>query len=250
MVAFTRRSQKRPRITFNITLKSAARGLKHAFDLLSRKGLHAPSVQCTFHHNIQEALKHVAEAHFRDLWAVEGKVKDLSELRDKSADELYAMATRIYESRASTAALIKLKSRPRDDQDDVLISSAQFCRDVLNYLDLDDAMRFGDVDRMELPRLLFRYHGGGNSKYALEILEVLQGILREWTPDLKYVMLLYAFFCILKDPIRTIIMRYCWLANTTGRVGGHLPIDMVQEHNIRDIKVISIYCRRRLILDS
>ncbi|KAI0688537.1 hypothetical protein BC835DRAFT_1284427, partial [Cytidiella melzeri] len=33
-------------------------------------------------------------------------------------------------------------------------------------------------------------------------------------------------------------MRFCWLANTTGLENGFLAFDMVQEHNIRDIKVI------------
>ena len=36
---------------------------------------------------------------------------------------------------------------------------------------------------------------------------------------------------------RSFILRYCWLANTTGRAGKFLAFDMVQEHNIRDIKV-------------
>lgn len=32
-------------------------------------------------------------------------------------------------------------------------------------------------------------------------------------------------------------MKYCWLANTTGKRDGFHPIDLLQEHNIRDIKV-------------
>ena len=36
---------------------------------------------------------------------------------------------------------------------------------------------------------------------------------------------------------RDYIKRYCWLANTTGRENSFLPIDLLQEHNIRDIKV-------------
>ena len=38
---------------------------------------------------------------------------------------------------------------------------------------------------------------------------------------------------------RTYIIKYCWLANTTGRRDGFLPIDLLQEHNVRDIKVSS-----------
>lgn len=36
---------------------------------------------------------------------------------------------------------------------------------------------------------------------------------------------------------RDFIMRFCWLANTTGRHNSFLPFDELQEHNIRDIKV-------------
>ena len=36
---------------------------------------------------------------------------------------------------------------------------------------------------------------------------------------------------------RDYIKCYCWLANTTGRENSFLPIDLLQEHNIQDIKV-------------
>ena len=38
-----------------------------------------------------------------------------------------------------------------------------------------------------LPTLLFRFTGGGNSKYATEVLELLQGLHREWPPAVQYV---------------------------------------------------------------
>lgn len=36
-----------------------------------------------------------------------------------------------------------------------------------------------------LPRLLFRFIGGGNHKYAVEIPELLQGLHHEWTEEVK-----------------------------------------------------------------
>jgi hypothetical protein len=36
-----------------------------------------------------------------------------------------------------------------------------------------------------LPHLLFRFIGGRNSNYATEILELLQGLHREWTPEVR-----------------------------------------------------------------
>ena len=54
-------------------------------------------------------------------------------------------------------------------------------------IELDEAMRAGDVGRMQdlLPRLLFCFAGGGSSHYAIKILELLQGLHKEWTPGVK-----------------------------------------------------------------
>lgn len=172
-------------------LTSEGLGLKHAFDLLQRKGLNAPSTQGNFHQKIQEALAHVAEAHFRDLWHVVAKVDDLRKLREKTPQELDRLANEIYDGYASTTAILKyqkIEAEQPDRRDDVLLNSIRFCRDILDYLDLDDAIRAGDVGRMIdlLPRILYRYHGGNNSKYVIEILELFQGLYREWPDDLRY----------------------------------------------------------------
>ncbi len=55
--------------------------LLHAFKLLGRKGLASSSVKGTFHHDIKEALYHIAEARFRDLWCVVRGVENVSDLR-------------------------------------------------------------------------------------------------------------------------------------------------------------------------
>ncbi|KAI0339474.1 hypothetical protein BDW22DRAFT_1456337 [Trametopsis cervina] len=198
-------------------------GLEHAFNVLGRKGLTSPSVQGLFHHTMQEALWHIAEARFRDLWLVVGNVSDLAELRQRTPQQLRALAEKIVDDRASTGALADLKLIPRKEQDDVFMQSVLFCRDILCYLDFDNAMKTGDVGRMRdlIPRLFFRFHGGKNHNYARELLELLQGILHEWPDDLS-----------------SFVMQHCWLANTTGLPGKFLAFDMVQEHNIRDIKHI------------
>ena len=63
-------------------------------------------------------------------------------------------------------------------------------KDVLRYLDLDEAIKYGDVGRMEqaLPHLIFRFSGGANPRYAIELLELFQGIYREWTEEVTYVL--------------------------------------------------------------
>ena len=148
-------------------------GLVHAFDLLKRKGLHSPSVQGNFHHHIKEALYHIAEARIRDLWCIAGDVTKLDELRDQTP----------------TAALNAAKKA----KDDLLYQSTQFVRDMLDYIDFDSAIKSGDVGCLEdhLPRLLLRFAGGSNKNYALEILELMQGLYREWPDDLRYVLHLY-----------------------------------------------------------
>lgn len=39
-------------------------------------------------------------------------------------------------------------------------------------------------------------------------------------------------------------MRFCWLANTTGHENEFLAFDMLQEHNVRDLKVINPFLLR------
>jgi len=165
----------------------ATLGFSHAFDILQRKGLHSTSTKGTFHHTFEEALFVVGAARFRDIWRQAAGVQNLKDLQKKSGAELYDIATRIWESYASTAALVRLGKNDDDDADELLPITIRFNRDLLDYFELDEAMRVGDVGRMEdmLPRLLFRFIGGGNHKYAVEVLELLQGLHREWTEELR-----------------------------------------------------------------
>ncbi len=161
-------------------------GLVHAFDLLKRKGLHSPSIQGNFHNQLREALLHVTEARFRDLWCVVGKVESLRDLRKCSPLELRSLALQIITDYASSEGLFKLTAQ-QERCDDLLYQSIQMARDLLDYMLLDQAISSGDIRLLEdlVPRLLFRYIGGGSSNYTIEILELLQGLHREWPTDLK-----------------------------------------------------------------
>ena len=57
-------------------------------------------------------------------------------------------------------------------------------QDVLQYLVLNDAVGDGDVGLMELllPHMFIWFNGAGKGKYAIEVLELLQGLHKEW-PD-------------------------------------------------------------------
>ena len=165
----------------------AGNGLVHSFELLNRKGLSSPSIQGVFHQNIKEGLTHVAAAHFRDVWCTVGKVKNLKALNKLTPERLEEMATQIVQEFASVRALHSMSARPGDAQDDMLSQAILWNKDILDYLALNDAISLGDIAMIQdlLPRLLFRFVGGTNSKYALEVLELIQGLYREWPEDLQ-----------------------------------------------------------------
>jgi hypothetical protein len=90
-------------------------------------------------------------------------------------EELYAIATKTVDDFASNYALEKLLEKPQGQQDDVLAQALLWNKDILEYLALSDAIKSGDIGMIKdlLPRLLFRFIGGTNAKYALEILELM-----------------------------------------------------------------------------
>ncbi|KAF9787416.1 hypothetical protein BJ322DRAFT_1107483 [Thelephora terrestris] len=201
--------------------KKGSYGFSHAFDIMGKKGLANTATQGTFHYAFEEALKEVATARFRDLWKQVAGVEELNELRDWEPDRLVVTAKKIYGGFASTSAVVELRSEEEDSQDQLLKQMAQFNRDLLEYLELDTAIKMGDVGRIEdmLPRLLLRFVGGRNNKYAIEVLELLQGLNREWS-----------------DNIKEFVRTRGWLVNNSGRRDGFYPIDLGQEHGVRDIK--------------
>ncbi|KAH7924175.1 hypothetical protein BV22DRAFT_1166000 [Leucogyrophana mollusca] len=197
-------------------------GLQQAFDVLQRKGLQKAETKGPFWHHLDEALHHVSEAHLRACWLAVGKVKSLTDLKTKSPRDLYDLAVKLVDENASRKAIARLEHLPESNRDHVKRQFTMFNHDVLVYIELTDAIRNGDVGRMEdlLPILLMRFGGGGNSKYTIEMLELLQGLRREWP-----------------EVIRNHVRDYCWLINRSGKRSGFLPIDQGQEQNIRDIKV-------------
>jgi hypothetical protein len=176
----------------------AGHGLIHAFELLNRKGLQSPTVQGIFHQSLKDGYLHIATARFRDVWSVVGNVESIEELRDLTPEQLHSMATRIVDKFASVRALQPLTDHDDDKQDDVLSQAILWNKDILDYLALSDAIKTGDIQLIEdlLPRILYRFVGGTNSKYALEILELMQGLYREWPDDLRYERFLSLSACL------------------------------------------------------
>ncbi|KAG1744516.1 uncharacterized protein EDB91DRAFT_1236493 [Suillus paluster] len=119
------------------------------------------------------------------------------ELKSKSPTEILTLATTLVDEHASHHAIAKLNHLDEKDRNAVLTQWTMFNVDM------------GDIRRMEdvLPTLLFRFAGGGNSKYTIEILELNH------------------------------VCQHCWLINRSGCPDGWTPIDKGQEQNIGDIKV-------------
>ena len=168
---------------------AAGRGLMQAFTLLKRKGLGSSATKGPFHHDLVEALYHVAEAHIRIDWLTVTKAKCLEELQSWPPAKLLEYAHKLVDEHASSDAANWMDSLPVDRQDEVQRQTILWNRDALHYITLDHAIKRGDVGLMEdmLPTLLFRFTGGGNLKYATEVLELLQGLHREWPPAMRYV---------------------------------------------------------------
>ncbi|KAI0371405.1 hypothetical protein BV20DRAFT_942425 [Pilatotrama ljubarskyi] len=201
---------------------TSGHGLRKAFAHLKRKGLQHVQIKGVFYHDLHEGIEHVTEAHLRACWKKVGGVEKLADLRRHSPQELKALAEELVLRHASNDAVEDLEMLMDGQEDDVLRHAVMWNRDALYYLLLHQAMQRGDIGMMEdlLPHLFFQFSGGGNHKYAVEILELLQGLHREWTPEVK-------------DFVR----QNCWLVNLTGGAEDFQAIDLVQEHTIKDVKV-------------
>ncbi|KAI9070345.1 hypothetical protein FKP32DRAFT_1537291, partial [Trametes sanguinea] len=157
-------------------------------------------------------------------WRRVSGVEKLEDLRGRSPEELRALAEEIVTKYASNDAVEDLEPEMAMDgqHDNEFRQGIMWNRDVLYYLTLDRAMRSGDVGVMEdlLPHMFFRFAGGGNHKYAVEILELLQGIHREWPQE-----------------VTDFVRENCWVVNLSGKANQFQAIDLVEEHTVKDIKV-------------
>ena len=73
----------------------------------------------------------------------------------------------------------------------VKYKTTMMLRDFLHFSVLQYAIKHGDVSVMKsmLPHLFFCFHGGLSSKYAVEMLELIQSFQKEWPEEIQYVYL-------------------------------------------------------------
>ena len=162
-------------------------GFSRAFELLGKKGLWSAKVKGNWFHDFEEVLKEVATAHFLCAWLEITGANSIKDLHSKSPEELKQFAERIVLEFASTIALSRESRRPLPERDELRMEVIRLNRDLLEYLELDDAIKQGHISRMEdlLPSLLYRFQGGNNKLYAIEIMELLQKLHREWVDPVK-----------------------------------------------------------------
>ena len=165
----------------------AGTGFSRAFEVLGKKGLASAKVKGNWFHDFEEALKEIATAHFLCAWLEITGASSIGELRSNSPEELVQFAERIILELGSTAALIRESRKPSPRRDELWMQVVQLNRDFLEYLELDDAIKQGHVSRMEdlLPSLLYRFQGGNNKLYVVEVMELLQKLHKEWIDDVK-----------------------------------------------------------------
>jgi len=129
---------------------AAGQGLMQVFTLLKRKGLGNSAMKGPFHHDLVEALYHVAEAHVQIDWLTVTKAKCLGELRSCSPDELLIYAHKLVNEHASSNAVDRMDALPVDRQDEVQWQTILWNWDVLHYITLDHARALeARVVRME-----------------------------------------------------------------------------------------------------
>ena len=166
---------------------SVGLGLRKAFETLGRKGLLKAETKGVFWHHLDEALWHTGEAFFLSLWMTVAGVSDLTDLTSKTPQDILLLLNDIFDNHISHRAQHMFDSLPENQRDDLKRQMAMFGADLLTYFDLREAMRIGDVGRMEdlLPLMLFRFTGGGNHKYATEVMELLHNLRCEWPEELR-----------------------------------------------------------------
>jgi len=165
---------------------AAGRGLMHAVALLSRKHLGTVQIKGPFYHHLHELILHVAEAHFRSCWKVIAGVPSIRDLHTRTPAELLQYAEALITQLASSNLFEDEGTKKDKERDEVFKQTVRWNRDVLQYIELHEAIQCGDIGWMEdlLPTLLMRFAGGGNGKYAIEVLELLQGLHCEWPSEL------------------------------------------------------------------
>jgi hypothetical protein len=168
-------------------------------------------------HAADELLRNVFDGMILRLWKEELKI-DSSKTLDTLGENQDTTTMLDQVSTAAEAIRTRYLVRPdanRKAYGNANTNAALFIRDMLVYIELGDAIKQGDVGRIEavLAPITIMFQAGGTKNYANLLLRLAFDIRHTWTEQ------------------RTDAIFSSWLVNTTGKVGGFIPSDLYQEHN-------------------
>ena len=169
-------------------------GFAQASEKLQVKGVATASVKGPYHYSMERLILQVLAARILDTFMIKLKVATVEQLcerlRHRSPDTLITLAQSIMSQYFSTSSLVWHDSMPSSEHDQVLNQNIMMNRDLLEYAITHKlAISRGDVGLVEalIPRRLLRYAGGGHTNYTVELLELLQGLHKEWGSDIRSV---------------------------------------------------------------
>ena len=191
--------------------------LAQIIDLLKRKRV---GVKNHDFHSVDELIRHTLDGMILHIWQLEygvGNLDEMAEGRTKASlrSQVRITIDNILERYLDPTAL-------GDMQRVANRNACLFIRDALLYIDLSDAIRSGDIGRIEesLKWVTICVQSSSTRNYANELLHLHCGIRHAWTVKAKR-----AFMS-------------SWLVNTTGKKNRWLPADLYQEHCNLLVKVI------------
>ncbi|KAK3827116.1 MAG: hypothetical protein JOS17DRAFT_791887 [Linnemannia elongata] len=168
-------------------------------------------------HAADGLLRNVFDGMVLRLWKEELKI-DSSKTLDALGENQDTTTMLNQVSTAAEAIRARYLVRPeanRKAYGNANTNAALFIRDMLVYIELGDAIKQGDVGRIEavLVPITVMFQAGGTKNYANLLLQLAFDIRHTWTE------------------LRTDAIFSSWLVNTTGKAGGWIPSDLYQEHN-------------------
>jgi hypothetical protein len=192
--------------------------LAYFIDMLRRKRLGKDS---TDYHAADELLKHTFDAMIRRVWQVELGTDDFDDYASKKTPDYRLRAVMLLKSEKIREKYLtnsdELKQRFTTDANCnyASVNAALFIRDMIFYLELCTAIKFGDVGRImeALQPINVMFQAGYTKNYAIELMRIMYGIRHGWSSEMT-------------DAILS-----SWLVNTKGENNSWLPSDLYQEHN-------------------
>jgi hypothetical protein len=170
------------------------------------------------YHAADQLIRNTFDAMVRRLWEIQLGTEQLekygsSRKRKGTEDEVPTAASKIRETYFNGA---------RGLVGNANINAALFLRDASIYLELCSAIRVGDVGRVEKAtmEMTIMFQAGGTTNYGNELLRLVYGIRRAWSPQWKKAVM------------------SSWLINTEGKASRWIPADLYQEHNNLLIKTM------------